>query len=147
MRLLRHAPLLILALLVGLVAGCGSSDRKPVFAAEGRIVFDGKPIPHALVTLHPLNPSDRESPRPHGSVTKDGTFVLTTYDAGDGAPAGEYGVTVEWWLTNATARTGEGDSPPPTNRLPGRYARVETSKLRVRIEEGANQLPIIQLSR
>jgi len=147
MRLLRHAPLLILALLIGLVAGCGSSDRKPVFATEGRILFDGKPIPHALVTLHPLDASDHASPRPHGSVTKDGNFVLTTYDAGDGAPAGEYGVTVEWWLTNATARTGEGHSPPPTNRLPGRYAKVETSKLRVRIDERANQLPLIQLSR
>ena len=56
MRLVRHAPLLILAFLIGLVAGCGSSERKPVFATEGRILFDGKPIPHALVTLHSLDP-------------------------------------------------------------------------------------------
>jgi hypothetical protein len=72
---------------------------------------------------------------------------LTTYDQGDGAPAGDYGVTVEWWLSSATARTPEGDSRPPTNRLPARYARVETSKLRVRIAAETNQIPVIQLSK
>jgi hypothetical protein len=129
------------------VAGCGGECRKPVFPANGQVLYDGKPIPHALVTLHPLDPADKDAARPHGKVDKDGNFVLTTYDANDGAPAGEYAVTVEWWLTSATARTPEGDSPPPTNRLPARYARPETSKLRVRIEEGGNQIPLIKLSR
>jgi hypothetical protein len=144
---MRAIPLLTLPLLLAGAAGCGGEVRKPVFPAKGQVFYDGKAIPHALVTLHPLDPADKEAPRPHGKVDKDGHFVLTTYDAGDGAPAGEYAVTAEWWLTNATARTGEGDSPPPTNRLPARYARPETSKLRVRIQEGDNQIPVLRLSR
>src|SRR5262249_11350694 len=137
-------------------------SREPVYPAQGHVFFNGKPVPHALVTLHPLgaqpqgaqpqgvqpqNAADKKPPRPHGTAGEDGRFTLTTYQSGDGAPAGEYGVTVECWLTNARAGTREGDSPPPTNRLPARYGRVETSGLRVRIEQGDNQIPTIKLSR
>jgi hypothetical protein len=140
------------SLCLGLAAGCGASDREPVFPARGQVFFGGKPVPHAQVTLHPLvrQPqagSDNESPRPHGTAGTDGRFTLTTYQSGDGAPAGEYGVTVECWLTTARAGMGEGNSPPPTNRLPARYSRITTSGLRVRIEPGDNQIPTIKLSR
>ena len=147
MRIPRANAFLGISLLAGLAAGCSSDDRKPVFAVAGQVLYEGQPTPHALVTLHPLDPADKSTPRPHGSVGPDGRFTLTTYRAGDGAPPGEYGVTVEWWLTSARAGTPEGDSLPPTNRLPPRYARVETSNIRVRIEAGDNQLPVFKLSR
>jgi hypothetical protein len=147
MRFLPAAALVFVLLGLALVAGCARSDRKPVYPVHGQVLFDGQPIPHALVTLHSLDASAKDAPKPHGSVDKEGRFILTTYDSGDGAPAGDYAVTVEWWLTNATARTGEGNSLPPTNRLPARYSRAETSKLQVKIQAGENQIPVIKLSR
>jgi hypothetical protein len=81
--------------------------------------------------------------KPRGQVEADGTFTLTTYEAGDGAPAGEYQVTVEWWLASGKP----GDDRPPANRLPARYARAETSKLTARIEPGTNRLAAIELKR
>jgi len=147
MRLFRFGPLLLFSLVLGVAAGCTRSDRTPVHPARGQVFYDGRAIPHALVTLHPVGASEKDTPKPRGTVDKDGRFVLTTYEAGDGAPAGEYGVTVEWWLSKTAPGTPEGDSPPPSNHLPARYARVESSRLRVRIEPGNNEIPHIHLSR
>ena len=147
MRFLHITSLAIVPFLVVLTAGCGRSDRRPVYPSQGRVFYDGKPIPHALVVLHPLNSAEKEALRPHAKVGDDGQFVLGTYEPGDGAPAGEYAVTVEWWLSAAKAGTREGDGPPPANRLPARYSQPATSGLRVHIQPGDNQLPVLKLSR
>jgi hypothetical protein len=57
---------------------------------------ENKPTPGALVILHPLNDPDPRAPRPVARVGADGRFSPTTYSADDGAPAGEYAVTVAW---------------------------------------------------
>ena len=69
----------------------------------------------------------------------DGTFTLTTYDAADGAPAGEYRVTVELWRS-----TGRGDEGP-TNRLNPKYARPESSGLTATVSAGPTDLKPITL--
>jgi hypothetical protein len=137
-----------LPLVAVLLSSCGGkSSSKPVHPVSGKVLVEGRPARHALVVLHPLGGSEDQEARPRGQVGADGTFTLSTYGRDDGAPAGEYAVTVEWWLSGATARTREGDGPPPANRLPGRYANPSTSGLRVRIGEGANELQPIQLRR
>jgi hypothetical protein len=134
-------PLVLVA--PALLTGCGGSGREETFPARGRVVLDGKPPVHALVVLHPLDGNGRQDrPRPHGKVAEDGTFVLTTYEPGDGAPRGEYAVTVEWWLAS---KGRGGDDPPPSNRLPARYARPQTSGLRAVVSEGENDLPEIRI--
>jgi hypothetical protein len=107
------------------------------------VLYEGKPIPHAFVVFHPLQAPDKSVPQPRAKVQDDGTFVLETYGTQDGAPAGEYAVTVEWWLSNAK----QSDDAPPSNRLPVRYAKAGTSGLRARVQVGENQIPTIYLSR
>jgi hypothetical protein len=134
----------LLSFLALAASGCGARDeRLPVYPARGQVLYEGKPIPHAFVVLHPLEVPDVSFPRPRGTVQEDGSFVLETYGTRDGAPAGEYAVTVEWWLSDAE---GSPDAPP-TNRLPARYARTESSGLRVRVEAEDNEIPTIPLSR
>lgn len=136
----------VFPLLASLLVGCGGNDgRRPVHPAKGQLTYHGRPTPFAQVTLHPLNPADKDAPHPTAKVNDDGTFILTTYAGHDGAPEGEYGVSVQWWLTSARKGAREGDDAPPTNRLPPRYGRPETSGLRVRIQPGDNQLPAINL--
>jgi hypothetical protein len=144
-----RAPLLATVAALALFGpGCsGPGDREPVYPVQGRVLYDGKPAAHALVVFHPVGKKGKDVPRPRAQAGPDGTFKLTTYDADDGAPAGEYAVTVEWWLSTATRKSAEGESAPPLNRLPGRYARAQTSGLRVRIDEAPNQLPAFQLKR
>jgi hypothetical protein len=147
MRFLRVTPLLLVPAVVVPTTGCSRSDRQPVYPAQGQVLYDGKPIPHALVVLHPLSSPGKEALRPHANVGAGGQFVLGTYEPGDGAPAGEYAVTIEWWLSPAKPGTREGDGLPPVNRLPARYSQAATSGLRVRIQPGDNQLPVLKLSR
>jgi hypothetical protein len=65
----------------------------------------------------------------------DGTFALSTYTANDGAPAGEYAVTVVWWKPLVDA-----NGKPGPNLLPERYARPETTPLRATVKAGTNEV-------
>jgi hypothetical protein len=76
----------------------GNSQHLPVHAVRGSVEFEGKPTPNATVLLHPAGVSDPRYPHPRGIVKDDGTFVLGTYGKDDGAPAGEYRITVQWFM-------------------------------------------------
>ena len=69
--------------------------------------------------------------KPFARVSEDGTFAVTTYDTGDGAPAGEFKVTV-YWPADPDAR---GPSP---DRLKGRYRDPESTALVATFVEGEN---------
>ena len=116
------------------LASCKNDGRKPTFAVSGKVLFNGKPAEHATVVFHPIGESGPDSVRPRGKVRADGSFALTTYDGEDGAPAGDYRVTVELWLT-----TGRGDEGP-TSRLPAKYARPETSGLTATVNAWPTEL-------
>jgi hypothetical protein len=140
-----------LALLVAFViasaslsAGCGKADTNclPVFPVKGQVQFEGRATPGALVVLHPAR-VDSQTPRPRGKVDKDGAFALSTYSANDGAPTGDYTVTVEW---QGLVGSGEDVRLGPS-LLPPKYSNPRTSDLRARVVEGSNQLPPIQLRR
>src|SRR5262245_11865951 len=79
------------------VAGCSSgSERVPVFPVRGQVFYQSKPAVGAVVILNPQDASlgERLPMRPNGKVEADGSFQITTYETNDGAPAGEYKVTI-----------------------------------------------------
>jgi hypothetical protein len=132
----------VLALAALFCSSCRES-QKPVYPVRGQVLLTGKPIANAFVALHPLAESGPEVPRPTGRTDTDGRFLLTTYQRGDGAPAGEYAVTVEWRpLPRHLPEGGHGEIP---NQLPSQYSRPETSGLRVRIGEGPTDLEPLRL--
>src|SRR5262249_17258713 len=108
---------------------------------QGQILFDGKPVVGATIFLHPADGKEPPFPRPRAVTAQDGKFVLGTYRGDDGAPAGEYTLTVQWFCKVQ----GRGDAL--TNVLPGRYGAAATSGLKVRIENGDNNLPPFKLTR
>jgi hypothetical protein len=127
-----------------LCASCARNDRPPVYRVQGKIFYEGKPTANALVVLHPVNKDPRlESVRPLAHVETDGSFKLTTFANGDGAPAGEYVVTVDWRERTAPV---EG-APPGRSLLPPRYSNPASSQLRVQIKEGTNELEPLKLTR
>jgi hypothetical protein len=77
---------------------------------------------------------------PHGVVGADGTFHLGTFAVDDGAPAGDYAVTVIW-ETQPASRDEEA-----LNLLPRRYASPATSGLRARVVEGETKLDPFRLT-
>jgi hypothetical protein len=56
------------------------------------------PAADALVVFHPTDPAFEKQigGKPLATVRPDGSYTMTTYAPDDGAPEGEYGVTVEW---------------------------------------------------
>jgi hypothetical protein len=145
----RPAAVLAAAVLAALLAtSCARDRRKPTFPVRGQVLYEGNPTPEALVIFHPLNDPDPRAMRPLGRVGADGRFTLTTYRAGDGAPAGDYAVTVSW--QKEVDRQGlpveerKNDEP---NLLPDRYGKPGTSGLRVHVEAGANEFPPFRLGR
>ncbi len=76
---------------------------------------------------------------PHAIVEPDGSFRLTTYRTGDGAPAGSYALTVSWPLPPVRGREEGPD------RLRGRYADPARPLRRVEVAAGDNDLGTIRL--
>jgi hypothetical protein len=122
-------------------AGCSEApSRVPVFPAKGSITFKGQPIPGALVTLNPKAPAENV-PTPRANVGKDGAFVISTFEGGDGAPAGDYVVTVKWYRP---IKQG-ADVVAGPNVIPPKYGRPETSDKLITIAAGDNNLAPISL--
>src|SRR5437870_521007 len=74
-------------------AGCSKSGPT-LYPVRGKILFEGQPVRGATLVLHPLGNSDPNAIKPRAFVDREGAFEVFTYAAGDGAPAGEYAVTV-----------------------------------------------------
>jgi hypothetical protein len=143
MKRIRRIALIALSITVIGLASCGKADsRKPTFPVSGKVLLaGGKPAEHATVVLHPVDDSGPDAVKPRGKVNPDGSFTLTTYDGNDGAPAGNYRVTVELWL--ASGKSDEG----PKSRLPAKYAKPETSGLTATVATGPTDLKPIELKR
>lgn len=75
-------------LMAASLAGCGDGrpTRVPI---SGKVTIDGAPLQFGSVLFVPA--SGRSA---GGSLDKDGRYVLTCYEKGDGAMVGEYTVAI-----------------------------------------------------
>ena len=74
-----------------------------------------------------------------GVVGADGSFQIGTYGVKDGAPTGQYTVTLVW---KTEPKGGDDDQ---VNLLPVRYMYPFSSGLTAQVKEGPNQLEPFQL--
>jgi len=110
------SPVLVFAFaLLPFLSGCGGG-RAAVEPAKGKVVCGGNPVTVGSVTFVPIGEPDSETGRPAiGAVGPDGTFVLTTYEEGDGAIVGKH--RVEYTGPEDEAQEEEeGESPPEGSR-------------------------------
>jgi hypothetical protein len=140
-----------LAMLVGLVLLAGCSEGQRFNPVVGKVFWRGKPAVGARVIFHPASATPNQ-PQPSAVVGEDGSFRLRTYvqetrATGDGAPAGEYKVTIDWSdLSPEAVSVDPGAMPPkPSDKLGGRYADSKRSTLQVTIKEGENTLQPFEL--
>src|SRR5437868_5674800 len=94
---------ILFAVLFVTADGCSKTkdpNRLPVFPVKGHLSVKGQAPAGAFVVLHPKNGAatapNGEVVRPRAVVNPDGSFAIGSYDALDGAPSGEYSLTVEW---------------------------------------------------
>jgi hypothetical protein len=126
----------VVVILFGVVA-CGGPKRKPTFPTEGKLLINGQPAGNVTVFLTPLTSSDPEETRAYATTKPDGTFSLTTYGAYDGAPEGEYVVTLLYEPLDSPLSRAKG-KPPTFNK---KYGDPNASPLRATItRQPKNQL-------
>jgi hypothetical protein len=131
------------ALVLMIWAGYSYATRDPsklsVYPVTGKVLLDGTAPEGAAVVLHPLD--DSLTIRPRGVVGADGTFRLTTYLPSDGAPIGEYKLTVQW---NKSVDV-DGEPVPGPNLLPAELARPESTTFKVAVQSGKNELAPLEI--
>ncbi|EAQ78983.1 hypothetical protein [Blastopirellula marina] len=121
----------------GLTFGCGKREHwmTDTYPASGVVTVNGEKAEGAIVMLFPTSsPVDLRNSKPWGVVGVDGVYQLGTYEQRDGAPSGEYDVTLVW---------STGLTP---DRLKGAYSNPSRAVMQVTINSETNELPPIELS-
>jgi hypothetical protein len=109
----------VLAAPLALGAGCGPTGGFAVAPTTGRVVCEGKHVPHVMVFFEPLQSGEAALVGKQGLAIarEDGTFSVSTYGEEDGAVIGKHRVRV---------------GPPRANDHPGyKCACVLNSELDV----------------
>ena len=115
-----------------------------LYPVSGKVLVKGQPAEGAKVTFYPTAAESMgpKMPVPAGTTDANGDFRLQSSEADDGAPAGEFKVTVVWPAPPPPNATGVFDLK---DRLGGRYANPQTSKLTAQVEEGGGEIPPFEL--
>jgi hypothetical protein len=135
-------PVLVMAAMAMTMAGCGKrhGDRSTLYPAEGQVLWNSKPLGGAQVVFYPTGLADEKFTPSRAQTNFDGRFSLGTYATADGAPEGEYAVTVVCY----PMRPKDGGAGP--NVLPKKYASPKTTDLRVKIASDTSTLPTLVLN-
>ncbi|HEV3259890.1 MAG TPA: hypothetical protein VG013_23685 [Gemmataceae bacterium] len=115
---------------------------KHCYPVKGRVLIRGKAATGALVVFYPVDKADGKSPSASGTCDEEGWFNLSTYEQGDGAPAGDYQVAI-------TSGKGFGRQVLKKSAKPQRigdgYKDPKTSRIRAHVEEKENELVPFEL--
>jgi hypothetical protein len=130
------------------LAGCSSGTNFPkTHEIKGSVLVNGKPAPDVQVTLNRTS-ADKLTVQatPHGVTDSNGEFFITSYNSEDGAPDGDYVVTIEWREATGIMKK-DFDGP---DRLGGAYAKVDKNKgtpgFTVKVEGKPQELPPFKLA-
>jgi hypothetical protein len=89
----------------------------------------------AASAVVPVKKGENRKPNPRGECDEAGLFEIYTYSAFDGAPTGEYLVTISWKDPQGFNR--EDVAYPEL--LPSKFQKPNQSGLKAKVEEGENE--------
>jgi hypothetical protein len=82
---------------VGLLAcsaGCGPDNGLTLGRVQGKVTYKGEPIRYGTVQFEPDVLKDTHGPTAMGTITNDGTYIMSTEHPGDGVVVGAHKVSV-----------------------------------------------------
>lgn len=124
-----------------LICGCGGGNEREVAPVSGVVTIDGKPLDHGTVMfVPPVGQSAK------GTINPDGSYVMTTYSNGDGAPVGENRVMVDAAIRGKGSKDDLLGMAIIESPIPREYADVGLSKLVFNVEADADNKYDIALS-
>jgi hypothetical protein len=134
--------LLMVAAVTCSLAGCSGKVGPVCYPVRGQVSYKGKPLAEAMVVMHRLGGDVEGKQKPMAYTSANGEFAVTTLQPGDGAPPGDYAVTVE---LRAVQTGGEEPVRNGPNVLPAKYAKPANSNIKFAVKEGENQIPAINI--
>ena len=135
----RCSPALSVVILA--LVGCGrGGPQVDLHEVRGSLEFGTRPPTGAQVVLHPKDVAWPLGELPTATVGDDGSFRIGTIQPGDGAPAGTYVATVQWFPVGPDGSVGG-------NAIPPKYASADTSPLTVTVQPGVAQLAPLKVTR
>lgn len=119
-------------------AGCGENLSVPRTApVSGSVTSKGKPAPGIRVKFHPQFEMGKVKFTPYGETGPEGRYVLNTGAPGNGAPVGDYIVTIEKPRSGTDANGLEAE----VDDLKGKYSDPQKSQFKVSVKSGENVVP------
>ena len=138
--------LLMTLVALSLAPGCSSGPRTltppKTVPVHGSVMRKGKPLSGARVKFHPQLDIGPVKFIPSGDTGPDGKFLLNTGAVGNGAPKGDYIVTVELPVIEPDPQFGYETE---VDQLKGAYGDPAKSEWKVTLVDGENVLEPFQL--
>lgn len=130
--------LAVLLCAVFLLAQAGCEKRQHVVPIKGTVLYKDKPLTSGSVMFQP------EAGTPAtGRIQPDGTFVLSTYDVGDGATVGLNKVRVV--STEQQPENLEIEATVGRSLIPEKYNNFGTSPLTFEVKEPGDENAVLKL--
>jgi hypothetical protein len=129
--------LFLFSLLALGLAGC-SDGRLPTYPVEGQVVFDdGRPVRTGFIEFL----SDEHGINARGTIARDGTFQLTTYQTDDGAVGGRHQAVILQFLAQENVPGIRHDHGDPVSL---KHSDYDTSGLEFVVEPNrSNSLRVV----
>ena len=135
------------------ILGCGEESSfkstVPVFPASGKILNQGKPLAGVILLFHSSDVNQKI--KSQATTDDDGKFVTTTFKTADGAPEGDYIITLvvpsnESDSTREDAATEKQFRKEGPVRFPSKYQNPTTSPLKVKVIKNQSDLGILKIN-
>jgi len=95
------------------LSGCGSNNGLTLGRVQGKVTYKGEPLKYGTVSFVPDTTKGTNGPIAMGNIKDDGTYILSTSDAGDGAVVGHHKISVVG-LDPTPVPRAEEEKPAPT---------------------------------
>jgi len=136
-----------------MILGCGEESSfkstVPVFPASGKIIHLSKPLAGVILIFHSTDVNQKI--KSQATTDNDGKFVATTFKTADGAPEGDYTITLTVPSNESdsaredAATEGQFRKEGPV-RFPSKYQNPATSPLKVKVTKNQPDLGILEIN-
>lgn len=134
----RSVALFVVVSSIVLFSGCGPS-RPATYPVKGKVVFENnEPCQIGTIEFRSLD----HMVTARGTIEKDGSFTLTTWEPGDGAVAGSHQIIVQQLIITEDLSF---KSHNHGKRVPPRYGDYATSGIKVTVKDQPSNDLVITL--
>ena len=125
---------LVLGLCSLMASGCGSDGNAPI-NVRGLVKYKDQPLSNGLITFNPVDP--KKGHVAQGKIGTDGTFSLSTFQAGDGVLAGNYVISMTSIIPGSELlEKDRGTGIGGKSAIPEKFADPKKSQLQQTIAAG-----------